>query len=113
MTLDIQIGDGLSIVSLPERLDGTNAGQAEGELPAVLSAGLPVILDASHCVYISSAGLRLLLVVAKRLFPAGCVVLIAGMADNLIDIMRITGFDHMFAFHPNLEDAIGAAKAGR
>jgi anti-anti-sigma factor len=112
MTLDIRTGDGLSIVILPERLDSTNAGPAEEELPAVLSAGLPVILDASRCRYISSAGLRLLLMVAKRLVPARCVVVVVGMTDSLIEIMRITGFDHMFAFYPDLEQAIGTVKTG-
>jgi anti-anti-sigma factor len=112
MALDIDIADGLSIVRLPERLDGTAASQAEGEFAALLEAGLPVVFDARRCAYISSAGLRLLLVVAKRLVPAGCSVVIAGMAEGPADIMRITGFDHMFAFHPTLEAAISALKPG-
>jgi anti-anti-sigma factor len=110
MTLDISVADGLSIVRLPERLDSTAASQAEAEFTEVLHAGLSVVFDASRCQYISSAGLRLLLVVAKRLVPAGCVVVIAGMAEGPVDIMRITGFDHMFAFYPDTVTAISAVK---
>jgi Anti-anti-sigma regulatory factor (antagonist of anti-sigma factor) len=112
MTLGISIGDGISRVTLPVRLDGSNAGLAESELAPVLEAGLPVVVDASPCEYISSAGLRLLLVVAKRLTPRGASVSIAAMGDALTDIMRMTGFDHMFAFYPGVDEAVKAAKPG-
>jgi len=109
MTLTtIRTDSGPTVVVLPERLDGANAGEAEQELAPVLAEGRTTVVDATGCVYISSAGLRLLLVLAKRLRPQGAKVLIAGMSDELMDIMRVTGFDHLFAFHPDLKAAMAA-----
>ncbi|MGE4527545.1 MAG: STAS domain-containing protein [Rhodospirillaceae bacterium] len=108
MTLAIRIDSTPVVVTLPERLDGANASEAEADLAPVLAAARTTVIDASRCAYISSAGLRLLLILAKRLTPAGGKVLIAGMSPDLMEIMRITGFDHLFVFHPTLEDAIAA-----
>ena len=111
MVFTLQAKNGVSVISLPERLDGTNANQAECELPAVVDAGLPVIFDASQCLYISSAGLRLLLVTAKRIPLCASPVVITGMSEHLVEVMRITGFDHVFSFADSVDDAVVGIKS--
>jgi anti-anti-sigma factor len=112
MVFTTSFENGIALAALPARLDGSNASQAEAELPSVLDPAFPLIFDARVCTYISSAGLRLLLVAAKRLVPLGRQVVIAGMAEQLIDIMRMTGFDHVFAFAKDLDEAAQLARAG-
>ncbi|MDR3376387.1 MAG: STAS domain-containing protein [Ancalomicrobiaceae bacterium] len=108
MTLSVSIESTSVVVTLPSRLDGTNAAEAETDLAPVLAAGRTVVIDAANCSYISSAGLRLLLILAKVLKPQGAKVLIAGMAPQLMEIMRITGFDHLFDFCETLGEARAA-----
>jgi anti-anti-sigma factor len=110
MALTVNIEPTPVVVTLPPRLDGGNAGEAEADLAPVLAAGRTVVIDAEGCAYISSAGLRLLLILAKGLKPRGAQVLIAGLAPQLMDLMKITGFDHLFDFRASVAEAGSAGR---
>ena len=59
--------DGIIIVSFMGRLDAASAGDTEAELNGLISKGVKLLVDLSKLEYISSAGLRVLLVAAKQI----------------------------------------------
>jgi len=78
---------------IPQRLDATNAKQIEDQLVRLIHAEKPELLvcDFSATEYISSAGLRVMLVVAKKMKQAGAALELQGMMKTVADIFRMAG----------------------
>jgi len=79
------------VATLEGRLDTTNAPATEAELLKRLGTGA-VVLDLAGLNYISSAGLRVVLVVAKRLKPTGRRFVLAGLPPHIREVFEVSGF---------------------
>lgn len=105
-----QAGDVL-IVRLAGRLDSSAAPGAEQTFAGVLGPGIPhLAIDLSHLDYISSAGLRVLLIVAKKVQQAQGKVALCGLTPNVREIFAISGFDAIFTIQPDAAAAIAAVR---
>jgi len=105
-----QSGD-VVIVRLAGRLDSTAAQPAEESFTQVLAAGAPhLAIDMSKLEYISSAGLRVLLVMAKKVQQAQGKVVLFGLAANVREVFAISGFDRIFSIEADAEAAVAAAR---
>jgi len=95
-----------AIFSHVGRIDGTNAGAAEVELKAVLeSAGPNLIMDLSGVDYLSSAGLRVVLVAAKSTRASGGKLVLAGPRPAISEILAMSGFNRIIETAPDVEAA--------
>jgi anti-anti-sigma factor len=95
-----------AIFSPVGRIDGTNAGAAEVELKAVLeSAGPNLIMDLSGVDYLSSAGLRVVLVAAKSTRASGGKLVLAGPRPAISEILAMSGFNRIIETAPDVEAA--------
>ncbi len=75
------------------RLDSMNAATVEKELVGLVDGGsTKVVIDMVGLDYISSAGLRLILVVAKKLKPLGGSLVLCGMQPHIREVFEISGF---------------------
>jgi anti-anti-sigma factor len=85
----------MKIYQLPERLDALSAGQTESELLEIISAEKPVqlVFDFSKTVYLSSAGLRVLLLAAKQMKGIQGTCLIRKIDPFVAKIICAAGFD--------------------
>jgi len=105
-----QAGDVL-IVRLTGRLDSSAAPSAEQTFAGVLAVGTPhLAIDLSHLDYISSAGLRVLLIVAKKVQQAQGKVALCGLTPNVREIFAISGFDAIFTIQPDAAAAVAAVR---
>ena len=105
-----QAGD-VVIVKLAGRLDSTAAQSAEESLTRALAGGTPhLAVDMSGLQYISSAGLRVLLVVAKKVQRAEGKVVLFGLGPNVREVFSISGFDKIFAIQPDAATAVAAVR---
>lgn len=76
------------------RLDGTNAATHEQALLALVSEGAQTLtVDLSELDYISSAGLRVLLVAAKAAKGKGGSVVLSAPKPAILEVLKISGFD--------------------
>ena len=80
-------------ISLEGKLDTTTASQLQADLSDVFINVKEVHLDFTHLVYISSAGLRVLLILEKQSKSSGIPMIISGLSQELLEIFSITGFD--------------------
>ena len=81
------------LVSLEGRISSVNAGQAEADLMAQVARGeSDMLLDMSRLDYISSAGLRVVLLLAKKLKQSGGVLVLHGMQPQIREVFDISGF---------------------
>jgi len=81
------------VVDLLGRLDSANSSVVEAQLlERVMGGEGAVLLDLGRLDYISSAGLRVVLVVAKRMKQAGRPLVLCGLQPNIRDVFEISGF---------------------
>ena len=78
-------------VALDGRLDTTTAPQFEEELRSELDGVVCLILDVEKLEYMSSAGLRVILAVQKRMSKQGRMLL-KHVPEAIMEIFEITGF---------------------
>ena len=58
--------------------------------------------------YISSAGLRAILVTAKTLRKRDAKFALCSLQSSIKEVMEISGFDQVIAIHPSKEEALSA-----
>src|SRR5690606_7568479 len=80
MTIATETTDRAHIVALQGQINSANAATLESEVLTLVDGGARnLVLDFSTLDYISSAGLRMVLVVAKRLKAEGGQLVLCGM----------------------------------
>jgi anti-anti-sigma factor len=105
-----QAGD-VVIVKLAGRLDSAAAQPAEESFTRVLAGGAPhLAIDLAGLQYISSAGLRVLLVVAKKVQQAKGKMVLFGLVPNVREVFAVSGFDKIFAIQSDAAAAVAAVR---
>lgn len=104
-----QYGD--IVVATPAgRLDHLAASAFElGLLPLAKdrqAAGM--VVDFSGVDYISSVGLRVLMIAAKEMRARKARIAAVGLQSIVAEIFAISRFDSVFEIHPSLRDALAA-----
>ena len=104
--------EGSSVVlSLEGRLDANTSKELEAKFLQMIDQGqIRFIVDFSSLDYISSAGLRILLVAAKKLKPLQGVILLACMSENVKEVFEMSGFTSIFSVYDQMEDALKEIK---
>ncbi|MCC7272687.1 MAG: STAS domain-containing protein [Alphaproteobacteria bacterium] len=109
MNLQQESQNGVIIVTPAGRLDISSAKLVEDSLIGIIERGNSrLVLDLSQLDYISSAGLRTLLVVAKRVETAKGKIALAGLKPNVREVLEVGGFDRIFAIHADRSAALAA-----
>ena len=89
------------------RIDGSNAARFEEMLrSAIEESDRAVIMDFEQLLYISSAGLRAVLVTAKNLWKQGTSFALCSLSDQLNEVFTSSGFDRMVNIHGSRRDAL-------
>lgn len=95
---------GMTVATLDGRLDTATAPAAEAELMAMLAApGL--VLDMTKVRYVSSAGLRLLLKMAKEAKGKGAKFALVALQPAVREVFEISGFDKIIPSFATVADA--------
>jgi len=95
------------ILRLKGRLDSITSNKLEERFLALLDKGeKKVIVDLSQLDYISSAGLRVLLMVSKRLQGAHGRIVLSSMQARVKEVFDIAGFSSIFTIFHSHEEAI-------
>ncbi|MCR4818800.1 MAG: STAS domain-containing protein [Fretibacterium sp.] len=81
-------------VSLEGQLDTTTAPELESALEG-LGGVTSLVIDITKLDYISSAGLRVLLVAQKNLEKNGGSLTVVGVNEDVKEIFEVTGFDEI------------------
>ena len=97
------------IVSLDGRLDGVTAPDLETTITAIVERGdVRVVLECSQMGYVSSAGLRALLVGARKCQQGGGKLAIAALQPECRSVMEMSGFLSIIECHESNEAALAA-----
>ena len=103
--------DDQTVVSLSGRIDSTAAVEFEEKLIEIIDTGCnTMIIDFLRVQFISSAGLRVLLLAAKKVKPYGGKILLCDMSKDVREVFDISGFSSIFDIHDNVTTAIASLK---
>ena len=93
--MEIKIRHGIeTVISLSGQLDTLSSPDLEKEIMDILERDVKkVILDGTDLSYISSAGLRLLLILQKKMSQKGGTFVLRNIQSSIMDIFKITGFN--------------------
>lgn len=97
------------VLSLVGRLDGLTSPDLDTRITTLIAQDKhKFILDFSQLDYISSAGLRVLLMLQKKLKVLGGKSILVNLKPDINHIFDISGFSVVFSFAPSIEDAFVA-----
>jgi stage II sporulation protein AA (anti-sigma F factor antagonist) len=98
--------DNILIVSLEGKLQSSNAAEVEAEILKRLGQHNLLLLDLGLLDYISSAGLRVVLVAAKRLKQSAGKMVLCGIRPSIREVFDISGFLTILDVVENREQAL-------
>ncbi|MCH8474400.1 MAG: STAS domain-containing protein [Opitutales bacterium] len=110
LSIEDQKENGIWICALEGRLDGNTSEQADKHLTE-LSGNEEVtdlILDLSALEYLSSAGLRVFLMAAKRAKSKKHQVVLAAPNDGVKQVLTISGFSSILQIFPDRASALSS-----
>ena len=112
MTISEAHEGGVVVVSPRGRIDSTTSAALERHLQGIAAAGQArVVVDFSGVDYISSAGLRVMLALAKRGRDQKGRVALFGMNDSVRQVFELAGFVALFTIAPTRAEAVHSAMA--
>ncbi len=95
------------IVELHGRLDTTQSDAAEKTMLEILEKGHHnLIMDCGQLEYISSSGLRVFLIVQKKIMAASGSLQLCKMQPTIREIFDISGFSTIFTIRHSLDEAL-------
>lgn len=97
----------LSILRLKGRLDAISSPGIEKQVSECIAHGRhDILFDFSGVNYLSSAGMRMLLSTAKKLKALAGKLVVCSVNVNVMDVLKMSGFDHLLEIVQNEEDAL-------
>lgn len=114
MDIDIKWGrkGGIVIAMLVGRFSGANADLFERMLEnGVDPSDQALILDFEHVTFLSSAGLRVALTVAKKFNEPGKKYAICALQEGVRDIVEVSGFDKIIPVYDSQAAAVEAMES--
>ncbi|HYC02378.1 MAG TPA: STAS domain-containing protein [Azospirillaceae bacterium] len=94
------------------RVDSATSKSFEEKVMGLINGGTSTLLvDFGSLDYISSAGLRVLLMAAKKLKSSQGKFAISTMPDHIREVFEISGFATVLAIHPDRQTGLSALGA--
>lgn len=112
MKIVFQNENGVTIARLSGRLDSATSPAAERELAAELERSDRFLMDLGEVEYVSSAGLRVFLVLAKQARTSVTALGLCSLRREVADVFEISGFSTLFTIFPERESGVRALAAG-
>ena len=99
----------LLIGALEGRIDGSNASDFQSALESGIgTADRALVLDFEKVSFISSAGLRVGLVIARRFNQPGKKFAICTLPEPVREVVAVSGFDQLISVYGSQDEAIRA-----
>jgi anti-sigma B factor antagonist len=109
MDISAEVVGDTHVVVVSGRLDGAASPDFSQRVGALASGTSPkLLLDFGGVDFVTSAGLRAVLLIVKRVKASGGVFALCSVQQPVREVLDISGFTAMFDVHPARSDAIAA-----
>lgn len=99
-----QDGD-VAVAVVSGEIDSKTAGAAQAQLVPLIEKSGKAVLDLTQVTFMSSAGLRMLLLLYRQATAREGRLALVGLSDEIKDTMSMTGFLNFFRVAETLEAA--------
>lgn len=107
MRIDFRKDDGILIISVDGRIDTLSAPEFQNRMEELMEREeTNVILNLEKLQYVSSAGLRAVLVSAKKAAASGKKLSCCSLQEMVRKVFDISGFTGIIPVFDSLEDAV-------
>jgi anti-sigma B factor antagonist len=96
INISVEQKGSITIVEMAGELDSISAPEAQDQILPLVKRECKILLDMSSVIYMSSAGLRTLLLLYRQIRDNLGEVIISGLGDEVRDVMALTGFLDFF-----------------
>jgi anti-sigma B factor antagonist len=100
----------VTVVELDGDVDGKTAPEIQAEVLPLVAPKSKLLLDLTKVPYMSSAGLRTLLLLHRKFTEQDGQMVLVGVAPEIQDTMSITGFINFFSISDTIELGLEALK---
>ena len=106
MEVNIKTDGNIVIISIEGSIDSKTAGDLQSKIMEKVSETNNVLLDLTKVDYVSSAGLRVLLMIYRQIKSKNGKVILVGVSEEIRDVMSMTGFINFFEIADNIDNAL-------
>lgn len=108
--MDIQITNvnDVTVIAIEGELDGQTAPAAQNEILPLAEPGCKFLVDMSKVPYMSSAGLRMMLLIYRKVSASEGRSVLVGLSEEIQDTMEVTGFLDYFETYDTYDDGLAA-----
>jgi anti-anti-sigma factor len=95
------------VLALSGKLDATTAKTFEDKILGVINSGAQrLVVDLALLEYVSSSGLRVFLLAAKRLQATDGKIAMCGLQDHIRQVFDLAGFSSILSIYSCRDEAI-------
>ena len=95
-----------TVIEIIGHLDTMTAPEYEKQMTEVMKGDSKIfIADCTQLDYISSSGLRVLLMTLKNISNKGGKFILFGMQESIFEVFKICRFDNLFSIVPDKHEA--------
>jgi len=108
MNVSISTNENIVIITIEGSIDSKTAGDLQSQIMGTVAETNNVLLDLSGVSYVSSAGLRVLLMIYRQIKSKNGKVILVGVSEEIRDVMSMTGFINFFEITDTIENALNS-----
>lgn len=99
------------VIEASGNIDSKTAPDFERAAMTAIQGQNEIIIDLTNVEFLSSAGLRVLLMIYRQVKAKNGKVVLVGTSEEILDVMENTGFLSFFSTAPTLADGLNLFKA--
>lgn len=108
MNVSLESFKGWQVIRVTGQIDSKTVGSLRDFIDTELRADESVALELTSVPFMSSAGLRTLLTLQRKTNDMGVDLVLIGVASEIADTMKVTGFYQFFKIYTSLEELEGS-----
>jgi anti-sigma B factor antagonist len=106
MRLNVHTRGELTVITMDGSLDSGTAPSVQTDLMQLIPDGGTTVLDLGKMTYMSSAGLRVLLLTHRRAQESGARIVLIRLSSDVREVMSATGFLDFFEVEESEDGAV-------
>ncbi len=106
MNVEASYSGNIAVASVSGRVDSANAKDFDKALRDIIDRGVTgLVVDCNDLRYMSSAGLRVLLIAIRKTNAAGGGLAMCRVPDHIREVLEVSGFVRLTSIHDSAEAA--------
>ncbi len=98
--------DGMTLISVQGEIDSSTASELQAYILPALTPNCRILLEVSQVGFMSSAGLRVMLLLYRQMKELGGVLVLVGVSADIQAAMDATGFLKHFMLADTVEQGL-------